>query len=227
MAPKTAGPISWEQPYEAAPELDRLVGVPVQVWSTKSLCARWTTRVEPRVEAELTEQSHTPVGTVTNRLEFPLADCLLVYGRWVYDLGTIEPGESKSISSTYDRRDLRSFLSGRRMFVEEDDKTRGRYDQSSVDVVYILRAMTFFEAAGGFGYTGLSNRYQGFVDLSDALKAHQAVLVASAQADDPQSPVHGAQWLCDGKVVGGPQDRRATMYRFVFPVKRPTAKDEG
>jgi hypothetical protein len=225
MAPKTAGPISWEQPYEIAPELDRLVGVPVQVWSTKSLCARWTARVEPRVEAELTEQSHTPVGTVTNRLEFPLADCLLVYGRWVYDLGTIGPGESKSISSTYDRRDLRSFLSGRRMF-EEDDKTRGRYDQSSVDVNYILRAMTFFEAAGGFRYTGLSNRYQGFVDLSDALKANRAVLVASAQADDPQSPVHGATWLCDGKAIGGPHDRHATMYRFVFPVQRPTAGSE-
>ena len=222
MSPKTAGPVSWEQPYQVSPRLDRLVGLPVQVWSTKSLCARWTARVEPGVAAELTEQSHTPVGTVTNRLDFPLSQCLLVYGRWLYELGTLRPGQSVSIGTTHDRRELRSFL----MFIEGDDKGAGRYDQASTDPVYILRIMTFFEAVGGFRHTGLTNRYQGFVDLSDLLKANDAVLLASGPADDPQSPSHGAQWLCDGKAIAGPQDRHTTIYRFILPVKKPTAGTE-
>lgn len=218
MSPKTAGPVSWEQPYQASPRLDRLVAVPVAMWSTKSLCARWTARVEPGLAADLTEQSHTPVGTVTNRLGFPLSQCLLVHGRWVYELGDLRPGQSVSIGTTYDRRELRSFL----MSVEGDDKGAGRYDQASTDPVYILRIMSFFEAVGGFRHTGLSNRYQGFVDLSDLLKANYAVLVAKGPADDPQSPSHGAQWLCDGKAIAGPQDRHTTIYRFVLPVKKAT-----
>jgi hypothetical protein len=222
MSPKTAGPVSWEQPYEESPRLDRLVGLPVQVWSTKSLCARWTGRAEPGVAAELAEQSRTPVGTVRNRLGFPLWQCLLVYGHWVYELGTLRPGQSVSIGTTHDRRELRSFL----MQVEGDDKGAGRYDQASTDPVYILRIMSFFEAVGGFRHTGLTNRYQGFVDLSDLLKANCAVLVAQGPADDPQSPSHGARWLCDGRAIGGPQDRHTTMYRFVFPVNRPTAGPE-
>ena len=135
MAPKTANPLAWAQPYELSAGLDRLVDVPIQVWSTKSLCSRWTDRVRPAtpLEAELTEQSHTPVGTVTNRLDFPLSECLLVHGRWVYELGTLQPGESFSITSTHKRRDLRSFLFGRGVLVEGEEKATSRYDQSSVE----------------------------------------------------------------------------------------------
>jgi len=222
MSPKTAGPVSWEQPYQESPRLDRLVAVPVAMWSTKSLCARWTARVEPGLAADLTEQSHTPVGKVTNRLGFPLSQCLLVHGRWVYELGDLRPGQSVSIGTTYDRRELRSFL----MSVEGADKGAAPYDQSSVDVVYILRIMSFFEAVGGFRHTGLTDRYQGFVDMSNLLKAGRAVLVATGPADGSQSPSHGAQWLCDGKAIAGPQDRHTTIYRFVLPVKKPTPSSQ-
>jgi hypothetical protein len=220
MAPKTANPVAWEHPYEISPQLNRLVGVPIQVWSTKSLSARWSGRVRPGVEAELTEQSFTPVGKLTNRLDFPLCECLLVYGRWVYELGTLQPGEPFSITSTQPRRDLRSFLFGRGVHAEGEEKGSNRYDPASIDVKDILRTMTFFEAAGGLRHTGLVNRYQGFVDLSDLLKANRAVLVAEAPAGGSQSRFHGSELLSSGQPVADSQDRHPTYYRFVLPVGR-------
>ena len=62
------------------------------------------------------------------------------------------------------------------------------YDQSSTDLPYILRTMMFYEAAGGRRYTGLWNAYQGFVDLSDLLKADRAILVAQGPASPERRP---------------------------------------
>ena len=56
------------------------------------------------------------------------------------------------------------------------------------DPPYILRTMMFYEAAGGRRYTGLTNDYQGFVDLSDLLKTDRAVLVAQARRRTTPAP---------------------------------------
>ena len=72
------------------------------------------------------------------------------------------------------------------------------YDQSSIDVPYILRAMMFFDQAGGPQYTGLSNDYQRFVDLTALLKANRAILVAQAP-QGPQTVPRHAELLRDGQ----------------------------
>ncbi len=220
MDPKTAAPTVWKDPYDSSPGLDTLEGVPIQNWSTKSFCARWTVRAAPCVEAELAERDRTPVGTVTNRLDVPLSDCMLCYGRWVYDLGTLAPGQSAGIEHSQERRDLKTLLTGRKPSLEEGRHAAMPYDQASTDVDYILRAMTFFEAVGGYYYVRLTHRYQGFTDLSDLLKTGHAILWASGPAGGPQSPHHGARLLSDGRPLGGPQDRHTTIYRFVLPVKK-------
>jgi len=78
--------------------------------------------------------------------------------------------------------------------------------------------MAFFNAAGGRRYTGLSNRYQAFVDFSRLLETNRAVLYALAPSDSPQAPHHGAQLVRDGRPVAGPNDQHVTIYRFVYPV---------
>jgi len=223
MDPRTVDPSVWKGHYEFSHELDALHDVPIQIWSTKSLSARWTAPINPPLEAQLTEEDGVPRGTIVNTLGLPLAECLLAYGDYAYELGTVEPGEPVRVGSNLKRRELKSLLTGRQIiFDEEKDNYQSQatpYDQASVDVGYILRAMMFFEAAGGRRYTGLSNRYQGFVDFSRLLKTNRAVLVARAETDTAEPGHHGAELWCNGQPVPHAQVRHTTIYRFVFPVE--------
>jgi hypothetical protein len=223
MAPKTTATTAWKETYDCSPRLDALVGVPMPTWSTKSFTARWIATAHARPEARIVEEDRTPVGTITNTLGFPLSECLLCYARWAYRLGDLAPGESAQVGATNERRDLTTLLTGRRLLFEEGIQRATPYDRGSTDVAYIVRAMMFFQAAGGHRYTGLVHRHQGFVDLSDLLKTDRAILVAIGPAADPQSPYHGARLVYNGEPATGPQDRHTTIYRFVLPV----GKDEG
>ena len=224
MNPTAAEPVIWKEPYDFATELDALRGVPIQVWSTKSLTARWTARIDAGVEARLIEEDSLPRGTITNTLAFPLSQCLLAYGSRVYELGTIEPGRSITVAARLMKpRELKSLLTGRQIiFDKEKEDYRPQatpYDRASLDAEYILRTMMFFEDAGGRRYTGLSNRYQGFVDLSHLLKTNRAVLVARAELHASNAPHHGATLLLNGQPIPQAQLRHTTIYRFVFPVE--------
>jgi hypothetical protein len=223
MDPKTATLTAWKQVYDCSPGLDALIGVPLPVWSSKSLIARWSTTATSRPAAKIADKDRTPVGLVTNTLGFPLKGCLLCYGRWAYRLGDLGPGESAEVGPVCERRDLTTLLTGRKYIFEEGTQRATPYDRGSVDAAYILRAMMFFKAAGGYRYTGLVHRHQGFVDSSDLLKTDHAILVAIGPQDDPQSACHGARLVRDGQPLGGPEDRHTTIYRFVVPV----TKDKG
>ena len=225
MNPKTATMAAWKQAYECSPRLDALIGVPLPIWSSKSLNARWTTTATSRLAAKIADRDRTPVGLVTNTLDFPLKDCLLCFGRWAYRLGDLAPGESAEVGPGCERRDLTTLLTGRKFVFEEGTQRATPYDRGSVDVAYILRAMMFFKAAGGHRYTGLVHRHQGFVDLSDLLKTDRAILVAIGPQDDPQSPAHGARLVLNGQTPAGPQDRHTTIYRFVVPVAKEGIRD--
>ncbi len=219
MSPRTAAPAAWRQPYEFSPALDGLQGVPVQVWSTKSLTARWHARAGVTVEADLHDRDRSLEGSVRNSLGFPLQDCLLCYGRWAYELGTLEPGQSVAIRVSLPRRDLNMFLTGRKPLLVENRELNTPYERASVDVAYVLRAMMFFKDAGGYAYTGLSNSYQGFVDLSDLLHSGHAVLVAKPPAEAGSSARRfGAALVCDGQTLDGGEAGHTTLFRFVFPV---------
>jgi hypothetical protein len=196
--------------------------VPIQTWSTKSLTGRWTSRAGPAVEGRLVDEDGVLVGRLASRLPFALSDCLLAYGFHAYELEGIEPGATVELKPR-SRRELKSLLTGRQIvFHEDEDDYRPRatpYDQASSDVTYVLRAMMFYEKCGGRTYTGLSNRYQAFVDLSHLLDTERAVLVGRAVSStgDPARP--GAELLCDGGPVPADQVQHAVVCRFVLPVE--------
>jgi hypothetical protein len=221
----TATPVHLRQPYEFSPQRDALQSVPIQVWASKSFTARWNSTTEVYPEGSLVDQDQVLSGKIVNTLDFPLRDCLLVYGRWAYELGTLEPGQMVPLGTMSRRRELAALLTGRRMvFTDKGSKSQQEsdpYDQSSVDPAYILRIMMFFDAAGGHAYTGLANRYQDFVDLSGLLKTNRAILVATAPSDSSSGPRHGSVLHCDGQPLAGPEDRQLTIYRFIYPVGKP------
>ncbi len=223
MNPRTAAPAVWTEPYDFSAALDRMTRVPLQMWSTKSFTARWTGSTRTLPQAELSEEDQSLVGAVTNTLHFPLEHCFLAYGGFVYQLGTLGPGESAAISTMTRRSELKTLLTGWKVvFVKrgEDFKQEATpYDLSSTDVPYILRTMMFYEAAGGRSYTSLWNDYQQFVDLTTLLKTDRAILVAEGPSE-PQQNSPGATFLSGGRPIGGLHRHHTTMYRFVFPVKK-------
>ena len=225
MDPSASGPTGWDEGYEFSPELDSLLDLPIPIWATRSLTARWRSPTTIRLKSDLKSTGQIPVGTVTNTLDFPLENCLLAYGDWAYGLGTMEPGYSARVGPIVMRRELNSLLTGReQVFDGEDDYERERvtpYDRESSDVAYILRAMMFFDAAGGRPYTGLSNSYQAFVDLSGLLKANRAVLIASIPGDRPSGGLCGADLVVSSRDQPSAQSqtRHDTIVRFVLPVE--------
>jgi hypothetical protein len=222
MNPHAGGTMLWNSQFRYASELDGLFDVPIQVWSTKSLTARWEGPIAACPTADLTEADPVVVGTITNTLPFPLRNCILAYHGSVYEIGTLAAGQSTRLEPTAKRSELKTLLTGQKHVLVEGEKWQNEatpYDQASTDIPYILRMMMFHEAAGGRRYTRLLNGYQDFVDLSSLLKADRAILVA--QAPMPASEGHqGAELLRDGRPLARPQDQHETIYRIVFPVKK-------
>jgi len=226
MNPRASNPVPWTQHYDFSPSLDEIQRVPIQVWATKSLTARWSASDGACLKARLVSTGTSPSGTITNTLGFPLSECILAYHRWAYDLGTLEPDSSARLGPMVKRCELKTLLTGRRIVSsKEQENLRHKYrqettpfDQASVDPAYVLRAMMFFEAAGGRRYTHLTNGYQNFVDLSDLLKTDCAILVAGGPDRKP-----AAEWLRDGKPIAAEDDQHVTIYRFLFPVEKVEA----
>lgn len=216
MDPKTVNPSPWRVAYRFSPALDAIDGLPIQTWSTRSFTGRWSGQWKGPLGSEMIRRDDEPGGRLTNPLDVELKRCLLIYDRWVYDLGTLGPRKSLSLDVLPERAELRTLLTGsQRVMDEQNDRMELRvtpYNALSVEVSYILRAMMFYEHAGGREYTHLSNRYQPFVDLSYLLGPDRAMLIGLAD-----TPV--AQLCRDGKPLANADSRRVTVFRAVFPVK--------
>ncbi len=225
MDPTTPPPVVWPDPYDFRDDGSWLADMPLQVWSSKSLTTRWSGKMDTAFECDLLEKGPIPKGWITNRLDITLTDCLLVYGDWVYVLGTLEPGQRFPVDALVERRELASFLTGRKLVFDEEEERAlqrtTRYSIESTDPEYILRAMTFFQAAGGRPYTHLANSYQGFIDMSGLLQPNRAVLVgkaANSGTDDRDLPWAARISLTsDGDPVTV-HEKHMTLFRFVLPV---------
>jgi hypothetical protein len=208
-------------PYEIAPALDVIRGVPIPIWSSKSFVARWLAAgPAPGVEASLVAEDRVPAGRISNKLAFPLEQCILAHDRWAYDLWTLSAGGSVEIGPATRRIDLETLLAGRPSTFDKRyqllSEAATPYDPASTEATYVLQAMMFFDAAGGERYTGMANDYQHFVDLSGLLKAGRAILVGHrpASGDHP-----GARLLrAGGAIAAGAAEEHTTVYRFVLAV---------
>ncbi|MGE0608617.1 MAG: hypothetical protein AB7O62_16100 [Pirellulales bacterium] len=224
-----SSPSLFQQAYEYSPELDAMLRVPIAVWDTKSLTARYTSESDLDLDADLTSQNDDLAGVLTNTLDVPLEDCLLAHGRHAYALKRIAPGQTVEISRRLDRSDLQTYLTGRKLDYDQQKKVYVQsstpYDQQSFDVPSILRQMMFYEAGGGGGYAGLTNDYQRFVDLSSHLQTGRAILIGftrlpgGAQSSSAAILQNNGQPIERENSSSDRPDKHWTCYRFVFPVK--------
>lgn len=240
MNPHGGNASLFSQPYrlwsESALKPDKwsdVEGVPIQVWSTKSFTGRWQTDADLVPPANLSEEQQDLVGTITNPYDFPLTNCIIAHGNWVYLLKDqdkdlpIEPGQTRHIGTELQRVGLQNYLTGYHMVKEDNVANRVEtnrvettpFEMYNRDSSYTLRTMMFYEKAGGRNFTHLANSYQSFVDLSSLLNTNRAILVAEALRDQ-NAEKHGATLLRGKEPVTSSQDRHTVIYRFIFPVTK-------
>jgi len=195
--------------YAYGPALQTLEGVPINVWSTKSFTGRvhgtTTARVEIDVAMSETSLEQLLAGTITNPFDVPLTDCILLYGRWAYALGTIAPGQQATVHEDLTIRTLESYLA-------RVGAWTGNTLDSSPDVDRTLSRMMFYEAAGGRDASPLRNRYLSVVDMTPLLRSGKAILIAKA---DRATMEISEESTASGDVAS----QQETIYRFVFSLE--------
>jgi hypothetical protein len=208
--------------YRYGSERKSLLGVPILASATKSLIARWTAPVSSMVDAELTDQDGLAIGSITNRTNFPFQNARLLYGTWAYRLGGLNAGQRIDVGEQLSPRKVKTIVTHEALGETGAAKgaTEGQlFAAETASAKEILSLMMFYDAAGGFGFAHLPNRYQANCDLSRTLELGRAILVA-----DTASPVTQLIDEATGTTVGDTQDESTVVYRFVLPVKRPNAR---
>ena len=216
--------------YQFGEGLASMQRLPVQVWSTKTLTARWSASVKSPLQVQLEYDGEELLrGTITNNTGtndsgVELEDCMLFYGRWAYNLGRMPAGKSFDIDDSLQPRTVKTLLTsataGDITVTRTADDGTVPFKSAEWDIARLTKAMMFFQAINGPSYTGKHHRYQSYVDLSSLLKQNnQAILLAKCAAP-------GSQWVADDgsstkRPLASDQDRRWTYYRFVLKVESP------
>lgn len=207
-------------------------GLPVAIWSTRTVSSSWQARAPSLVESSLTS---TGVGQLSGQIEHHLPgeinDWLLAYENRVFRAGNkriekLRPGVPLRTRSKQVRaRALKEFLTGttaRRVarkgggYGSDVRTSQVRYDALNRDPADLLQMLTFHRAAGGRLYTGLENHALGQLDLSPLLPLDRAVLLGRLVTRQAT----GAQIAVNGREVPDDQLQDVTFVRIVLPVKR-------
>jgi len=191
--------------YEYGAPGNTMRGVPIAVWSSKSLIGRWWREESPGLEAKLADEGRL-VGTLTSRLDVPLTHAVLIYGKWAYVLREVPAGRTLDLESI-DPQTATTYL--RHVTTVGDKQVDPPYDDASFDLPQIVEMMTAHELAGGRTYTGLSNQYLQFAELSSLVHGGRAVLLAR---------VPTAATRLEGAPVAEDAAQSWTFYRFAIPV---------
>ena len=190
--------------------------MPIYVSSTKALFARWNGRfpVPIRSRLVLSAGSSRLEGTLTNPFDVTMSDVKLYFENYAYVLKKqeLQPRETIDVFSEMKERTARSLLTRRAKKNEKDNRSHNApWNPTDIRVDRIADMMMFYTAAGGNNYTGLTNNFQSFVDLTGQLDLKRAVLVGRIE------PV-ATRIKIDGEPVADQYDRTNTILRIVLPV---------
>ncbi len=201
--------------YGPAGGLERLEHVRVPIWSTKTFSSRWFGPAAPVVESDLGLAGFDRVqGTITNLQTYTLADAVLAFGRQVYQLGDLAPGQTIRVELQSDRT-----LSG------ELKSRESRYMKGELkgpDAILnradLLLAVMFHESesrrtAGQDQPLGNSTLHD--LDLTGQLALQRPMLVARTKRPGAQMAV--------GNAPNEPKIDQTTLLRVVLPLKSPGA----
>ncbi|MDR0704671.1 MAG: hypothetical protein LBF88_06735 [Planctomycetaceae bacterium] len=242
MSPQTVSPTIWQtnsiQEFRnkiTEYSLPSITDVPIQVRSTKSFFGQsWfnsydvldsldsTFSFPSRSTSQLTDEEGIPVGFLEWSSWFPkLDDCILAYGRWVQDIGTIEPGQKISVGKTTPRRELRDLLLAKEITDDTTLRRLAMYNPQSADLDYIIRVLSLHGVLGGYESTGLYNTFQKSLDMSELLSTDRALLIGTVRNTLQKSSLpEPSQPEPFGSTITGKniENRRKIIFRQSLPI---------
>jgi hypothetical protein len=187
------------------------VGLPIQNASSKSLSVRWWGERKSSPMSSLVRNEFFALdGRLSNPLPVELADCIVAFEDRLYRLGTLTPGQSIDLTGRTPLH-LEARLTEKRVEAAKEVSTVWRRD--STDVPRIVQMLMFHEAARGRAYTGLTHRYQPYIDLSGHLQLGRAVLAGRASRPFTRLVHDNAELATSGA------QNAETWCRVVFPVR--------
>ncbi len=196
--------------YEPAGTLEAIENVRIPIWSTKGLGARWFGAAKPVLESDL-----TPIGTdrllgvVQNRLDVPLEDAILAFGKQVYLLGTIAPGATTRVELANDRNLSGYLYSKQAGYAPESTTGRG----SVINQGDLMVAAMFHDSeTTAAGSSPLSNDVLHNLDLTGQLALSRPMLVARIKRP-------GSRIILDhGSTTA--KTSELTLLRVILPLRR-------
>lgn len=197
--------------YQFGPTAGLLDDVPQAAASSRLFTALWCGRGETLpIQSALDRTGQgTLRGTLDSRLPFPLEDCVLVHGGWLYAVGRLPPGGRFDLETGRGPRSLAASLTRRETV--QDRSVPARWEADDRDIARILEVAGLHAAAGGPGYTGLESGRLGRLDLSRLLSLRRAILIGRGPA--------ATRWqLADNTGQGVAPPAGTTLWRIVLPV---------
>lgn len=191
--------------------------LPLQVASTKPLLIQYAIEAPEKLSSQLSADRDRLEGTFKNPLSVPIYNAKIFFGDYVYLLKKPLQGDVVTlVESDAKERTLRSYLN-RRTAKSAQGSDVGRsqnrpWDPQEKNLTRIADVMMFYEAAGGKGYTGLTNGYHRTIDFSKLLRLGKAVLVGQIES--------GSHIKIDQQDVTDRYDSNITMVRIVLPVAK-------
>ncbi|TWT94808.1 hypothetical protein Pla108_36590 [Botrimarina colliarenosi] len=190
-----------------------LVGLPVQVWSTKSLVASYGGPIDRAVDSRLAPNRDGLIeGNLTNDTGVELSNCRLLYGSWAWKLGELVDGETVTVDPSISPLKITTLL-GKVESLSNPYANQNRW-KTIPAIGDALSAGAMVTANGEPASRYLTDR-----DLTHHLAAGRALLLATLD-DGPRSELvrPDCPLVSDEENAKEPSRRSWVFARFILPV---------
>ena len=198
--------------YQVHVEQGQITSIPVQHAGTSSIAARWFGNTSLEVDHDFHTDSASGAlrGIVVNPFDFDLHDAMILFDGRVYPVGRVfAAGEQVDVYDlSTDSQSIDNYFTR----YQSGSKRHSQRGWSVLDepIQRVVWQMMFNQEIGGERYTGLLHRYQSYLDTSNLLRLHRAVLVGQAKQGM-------TEFVCSSEVTAE-YSTIHRFYRLVIPV---------
>ncbi len=201
--------------YEYGSSADKLQNISIASASSQLFEANWTGRLSTvSIQSTVSRTGQgTLRGTITNRLQVSLKDCVLVHAGWLYDIGTLHPGDTCDLEAGKGPRSLAAFLTKKQAV--KDRNVSARWKSDDRDISRILEVAGMHRATGGPEYTGLQSGRLEHIDMTRLLVLDRVILIGKG----PSATTWLPQKTSESDLTPFKDAGDATLWRIVLKLQ--------